>query len=235
MVLIHGVGSSAGAWDKVVPFLERGFRLWLYEIPGHGDAAPISNLTIDSATLDLTNYLEENDVTKPILVGHGLGGMIAMNFAYRYASDVRKLVIIDAAPVQLASRETKTRIAEQLMDNYDAFFSEYFLGLSALHEVTEIIVDQAMRTDQVSATQLLMSSFDFDLTADLGYQDTPILVIASATMIPNPEIAVAHLDGMGYANASTLNYKVMSDAGHFVMLEQPLPVVGAIVGFSITE
>lgn len=235
MVLIHGVGSSAGAWEKLVPFLERGFRLWLYEIPGHGDNAPISNLTIESATMDLTNYLEENDVTRPIMVGHGLGGMIAMNYAYRYASDVRKLVIIDAAPVQLASRETKTRIAEQLMNNYDKFIADYFLGLSAQHEVTKVIVDQAMRTDPVSVTQLLMSSFDFDLTAELGFQDTPILVIASATMIPNPEIAVDQLDAMGYVKASTLNYKAMTDAGHFVMLEQPLPVAGAIIGFSITE
>jgi len=235
MVLIHTVGSSAGAWDKIVPFLERGFRLWLYELPGHGDNAPISNLTIESATLDLTNYLEENDVTRPVMVGHGLGGMIAINYTYRYASDVRKLVIIDATPMQLASRETKSRIAEQLMNNYDTFIADYFLGLSTQHEVTTVIVDQAMRADPVSVTQLLMSSFDFDLTADLGFQDTPILVIASATMIPNPEIAVEQLDMMGYANASTLNYKAMTDAGHFVMLEQPLPVAGAIIGFSITE
>lgn len=232
LVLIHGVGSSAACWDRVVPFLDKGFELWIYEIPGHGHKPPIRNLSIDTATQDLALWLQEHDVTEPVVVGHGLGGMIAMNYAFRYADDVSKLIIIDAAPKQLADREQKAEIAQRLAHDYDNFVAGYFLNLSPDPEITDLIVDQALRTDQISFTQLLISSFDFDLTEDLYYQTIPILVIGTATMLPQPDLAMDYLDAMGYSNAQTISYKTMPHSGHFVMLEQPIATAGVIIGWA---
>ncbi len=235
MVLIHGAGSSPQCWDRVVPFMTHGFELWLYEIPGHGQKPPLRNLSIESATQDLALWLQENGVTEPIVVGHGIGGMIAMNYAFRHAHDVQKLIIIDAAPRQLADRDQKAETARRLAEDYDAFVAGYFLNLSPDEEVTGLIVDQALRTEQISLTQLLVSSFDFDVTEDLYYQTVPIMVIGTATMLPEPDHAMDYLDAMGYANAQTISYKTMPHNGHFVMLEAPQATAGVIIGWSLLK
>ena len=235
MVLIHGLGSSAEVWNEVVPFLHHGFSIWTYEIPGHGHTKPMRDLTMDSVTQDLAHWLQERQVTEPIVVGHGFGGMIAMNYAFRYADDVRKLVIIDAAPKQLVDQEQKTDIIHRLADDYDAFVAEHFLTISPDPEVVRIVVDQALRTEQISFTQLMISSFDFDITEDLFYQTIPIMVIGSASMLPEPDKAMEYLDAMGYANAQTISYKTMPENGHFVMLEDPIATAGVIIGWSLVQ
>jgi len=235
MVLIHGLGSSAEAWHKLTPFLAAGFNLSTYELPGHGHTPVIPNLSIESASRDLARFIEDNALEEPILVGHGIGGMIAMNYAFRFANDVRRLIIIDAAPMQLASTEQKGHVAQRLMDDYDQFVAESFLGLSPMEKVTDLIVDQALRTDRVSFTQLLMSSFDFDLRDELAYQTVPILVIGSATMFPSFDHPLDYLDSIGYANAQTIAYKLMPETGHFVMLEQPILVANTIIAYSVSD
>ena len=65
MVMIHGIGSNAEVWSDLLPTLERGFQVWLYELPGHGRTKPQPNLTIDSATDDLGRFLEAADPPVP--------------------------------------------------------------------------------------------------------------------------------------------------------------------------
>lgn len=235
MVLIHGLGSCAEVWHKLSPYLASGFDLFTYEIPGHGHTPTVPNLTIETASGDLARFIDDNAIEEPILVGHGIGAMIAMNYAFRFTQDVRRLIIIDAAPVQLADKAQKVAVAGQLLEDYDRFIADYFLHLSPIEEVTDKVVDQALRTDRVSLTQLLMSSFDFDLREELGYQIMPILVIGSATMFPHDEEPMVFLDSIGYANAQTIAYKPMPATGHFVMLEKPIQVAGAIISYSFED
>lgn len=235
MVLIHGLGSSAEVWHKLSPFLESGFDLFVYEIPGHGSTPTVPNLSIETASDDLARFIDDNAIEAPILVGHGIGGMIAMNYAFRFTQDVRRLVIIDAAPVQLADKAQKIEVAGKLLEDYDRFIAGHFLNLSPVEDVTDMVLDQALRTDRVSLTQLLMSSFDFDLREELAYQVMPILVIGSATMFPHDEDPLVFLDSIGYANAQTIAYKPMPDTGHFVMLEKPVQVAGALISYCFED
>jgi len=235
MVLIHGLGSSAEVWRRLTPYLEQGFELHVYELPGHGRTPTIKNLTLETASHDLAAYIENNRLVAPILVGHGIGGMIAMHYAFALDGDVQRLVVIDAAPLQLATPDQKKQVADGLLNDYDRFVAATFLPLSENEETAQLIVDQALRTDQVSLTQLLMSSFDFDLRETLRDRDVPILVVGSAAFFPHDHSPMEFLDTVGYENALTLSYKPMPQTGHFVMLEQPILVANAVIGYSLED
>ncbi len=235
MVLIHGLGSSAEVWRRLTPYLEQGFELHVYELPGHGRTPPVKNLTLEAASRDLAAYIENNRLVAPILVGHGVGGMIAMHYAFALDGDVQRLVVIDAAPLQLANPDQKTQVADGLLNDYDRFVAATFLPLSENEETAQLIVDQALRTDQVSLTQLLMSSFDFDLRETLRDRDVPVLVVGSAAFFPHDQSPMEFLDTVGYENALTLSYKPMPQTGHFVMLEQPVLVANAVIGYSLED
>lgn len=233
IVFIHTIGSDASVWDSVTQPFQESFTTWVWEMPGHGKTDAVGNLTIDSAVELFGEFLEENNIDYPVIVGHGMGGLIAMQHAFASPAKVNRLVLIDAAPKQMAQKEQKVAIAKQLTTNYDRFVASYFLNMSPHDDVTDRIVDQALRTDQMSFTQLLLSSFDFDITAELPRQAIPILLIGSNLLFPDQDKALEQLHMIGFGAARTISFKTMPGTGHFVMLEQPNYLASVILAFSI--
>lgn len=221
MVLIHGLGSDAEVWTPMVALLSRAYRVRLYELPGHGRTQPAPHLTIASAAADLERFLKERDIVQPVLVGHAMGGLIAMRYAFDHPAAIKRLVLIDAAPKQLATPEQKAQTTDRLLTDYDRFVAETYARMSPDPEITRRIVDRALKTDRPSFTSLLMSSFAFDLTEELPRQAVPILLIGSALLLPSDQNVPAQLDALGYTNARTISFKRVDRTGHFVMLEQP--------------
>ncbi|MDO9172693.1 MAG: alpha/beta hydrolase [bacterium] len=235
IVLIHGLGSDASIWEGVTPRLQLGFRVWSYEMPGHGRTPPIKDATIATVADHLGRFLAEEGIHTPVLVGHGFGGLVAMTYAFDHPQQVRRLVLIDAVPRQSAPREMKVQVADQLANNYDAYLANYFGQLSQEKVIADRIVDQALRTEQITFTQLLLDSFDFDLSDELNGHDIPILVIGSGSLLPDPNLAQQFLDGYGFAGARTIAFKTMPGVGHFVMLEEPDYTASVIAAYALQK
>ncbi len=231
IVLIHALGSSAAEWDEVVPILSRGYHVWAYELPGHGTTPPIHNLTISSACEDLGRYLKRHDIVRPVLVGHAMGGLIAMQYAFQHPADVKKLILIDAAPKQLATDQQKEVVTDALLHDYDRFVAGMHLNMTPSPQINRRLVDQALKTDRASFSSLLMSSFRFDLTREMAKQAVPILVIGSQMFFPaaSPDSTRAAMDRMGFGAARTISFKRLEQTGHYPMLEQP-DFLASIIG-----
>ncbi len=234
LVLIHGLGSSATVWDRIEPFLQGSFRVHRFELSGHGNTPTVPQATIADEVERLDEFLNDGDIILPILVGHGMGGMIALTYALDHPADVKRLVLMDTAPRQLVSQEMKAKITQEMLDDYDRFVASRYLAMSPDKEVTDEIVDQALRTDSASFISLLMSSFDYDETPRLRGLSVPTLVIGSDMMFPTAERSRAVLDAIGFASAPSLSFKRMARTGHFMMLEQPVYLASVIVAYGLT-
>jgi pimeloyl-ACP methyl ester carboxylesterase len=235
LVLIHGLGASAAVWDQVTPILQGAFRVWLFELPGHGRTQPVSQPTIETVAELLRGFMVENQIEYPTVVGHAMGGLIAMRYTFDHPDQVDRLVVIDAAPKQLASQEQKLAVANELVNDYDRFVASQYLDQSSRPELSESILDQALRTDSATFISLLMSSFDFDLTEELPRQAVPILVVGSHALFPDPDHARERLDQIGFGKARTVSFKHMSGVGHYVMLERPIHLASVILAFAASE
>jgi len=235
LVFIHSLGSSAKVWEVMVPYFQGTYDVWTYELPGHGTTEPKPGLTIETAAEDLQHYLQTNDIDYPILIGHGMGGLIAMEYAFNHPAEVRFLVVLDATPRQLATAEQKVYVTEQLQGDYDRFVAAHYLQMSPSEEITNDLIDQALRTDSANFISLLMSSFDFDLTEELPRQTIPILVVGSALFFPDPETVEIRLAEIGFSTARTISFKRMANTGHYMMLEQPVYLASVLLAFIISQ
>lgn len=231
VVLIHGLGASAEIWDEFLPFVANAFQVHVYELHGHGKTRPLDEPSILAETAALATWIEEQGIVFPSLVGHGLGGMIALQYAFDHPADIDRLVVIDAGPRQLASAEQKEEVARSLLEDYDRFVASRYIDISQDQAICEKAVDWALRTDAPTFTSLLMSSFDWDLTADLPRQSVPMLVIGSAAYLPEDGYERGYLESYGYASARALSFKRVADAGHYVMLERPAFLASVISVF----
>jgi pimeloyl-ACP methyl ester carboxylesterase len=95
IVLVHGLPGTANDFDKVVALLPGRHTIAL-DRPGFGFSDGGYHSMDRQLTL-LKGLLDARGITRPVVVGHSYGGTIALEFADRYPSDVRGLVLVDAA------------------------------------------------------------------------------------------------------------------------------------------
>jgi pimeloyl-ACP methyl ester carboxylesterase len=234
IVLIHGLGGAAAEWDGLAPYLMGTFKVGSFELAGHGRTQPVLNPSVVSEAERLGEYLRTSGMTYPTLVGHGLGGMVALQYALDHPGEIHRLILIDTAPRQLADAGQKQDVGRRLVEDYDGFVSQRYALMSPDDEISQHILDMALRTHAPTFVSLLMSSFDFDLTARLRTLSVPLLVIGSELMFPDPEQTQAMLSTYGFDQARSLSFKRFGKTGHYVMLEQPVMLASVLMAFGVT-
>lgn len=99
IVLIHGYTGSINWWQEVIPLLSRHHRVIAFDLLGHGGSAkPSSGYTVAGQADLIAQALNELGVEGAVLVGHSLGGTIAVAVTERASELVDRLVIIGMAP-----------------------------------------------------------------------------------------------------------------------------------------
>jgi pimeloyl-ACP methyl ester carboxylesterase len=208
--------------------------VWTFEMTGHGRTQPILDPTIEKEAVRLGEFLKEQGIVYPTLVGHAMGGMIALKYTIDHPADVSRLIILDAAPMQLADLEQKAAVGKELATDYDRYVYSRFVNMTPNKEVTDRIVDTALRTDSATFISMLMSSFDFDVSDQLYSLPVPMLVVGSELMFPGKDNSRHQLEHYGYGKARSLSFKRMGGTGHFMMLERPGYLASVLVTFGMT-
>ncbi len=97
VLLIHGIGGDWRTWEPVLDGLARHHRVIAVDLPGHGESAgsagDYSLGAHASALRDLTSAL---DIDRATVIGHSLGGGIAMQFSYQYPERCERLVLVSS-------------------------------------------------------------------------------------------------------------------------------------------
>jgi pimeloyl-ACP methyl ester carboxylesterase len=84
LVLIHGLGSSRRAWDLIVNDLAADFRVWVIDLPGHGDSDPLADrerVTPGDMAGAVGSFLDRQGVARPHVAGNSLGGWTSLELA----------------------------------------------------------------------------------------------------------------------------------------------------------
>ncbi|MDF3076564.1 MAG: alpha/beta hydrolase fold protein [Sphingobacteriaceae bacterium] len=94
IVLLHGLNSSRDQWYYQRQHFVRKYRLVIIDLPGHGNSPKPVDLTIATVAYDVKDVLEHLHITNPILYGHSMGGMIAMEYCSRQLQPAAKGLIL---------------------------------------------------------------------------------------------------------------------------------------------
>lgn len=104
LVLLHGLFGSANNLGQLARAFKSEYRVLSVDLPDHGRSAWLAEASVETYADVIANWLTKNGVTQTMLVGHSLGGKVAMQLALDYPSLVEKLVVLDIAPVSYSSR-----------------------------------------------------------------------------------------------------------------------------------
>jgi len=95
ILLLHGIAGSSQTWLPVVRPLARRYRVVAPDLLGHGSSTkPRTDYSLGAFSVLLRDFLDELGITRVTLVGHSLGGGIAMQFIYQHPDYGQRLILI---------------------------------------------------------------------------------------------------------------------------------------------
>lgn len=96
LVLLHGVAAHSGWWDHVGPQLAERRRVVAVDLAGHGDSDRRADYTIDTWAHDVLSLLDALQLSRAHLVGHSLGGIVAMRAAQLAGERLAGIVVLES-------------------------------------------------------------------------------------------------------------------------------------------
>jgi pimeloyl-ACP methyl ester carboxylesterase len=95
LLFVHGITNSSASWEPVLPLLTPHYRVIAPDLLGHGDSAkPRGDYSLGAAASLLRDLMLALGHDRATIVGHSLGGGIAMQFAYQFPERVERLVLV---------------------------------------------------------------------------------------------------------------------------------------------
>jgi len=101
LLLVHGLGQNGMRdWISIMPVLEEQYRVLLIDLPGFGNSPPPKAKLSPTRYADLLHYVKPFFSSEPItVVGHSMGGAVALRYANRYPEDVSQIAVLDVAGI----------------------------------------------------------------------------------------------------------------------------------------
>ncbi|MBM4335650.1 MAG: alpha/beta hydrolase [Deltaproteobacteria bacterium] len=259
LLFLHGFSNDAHVWDWVAPVLAPHYRVVALDQRGHGDSDrdPEGRWDHETMARDANAAIESLGASRAVIVGHSLGGRVAMRFAGLFPEKLAGLVIVDSAPDLDARGTTRISLDVKQQDWSFASVADYERVLQRQYAATrpeilaklavhwtrprgdgrfELKLDPAFTKARanVSAEELAAWSEQEakHLWAALAKLPCPALVVrGAASDVMSAEVADKMVDDV-IPNAVL---ETIARAGHSVMLDNPEAFEKALTGFVLGD
>jgi len=240
VILIPGLASSAHIWDGTVAHLAATRRVHVVQVAGFAGTAPGGN--VEGSMLEplvgaLHDYIAANHLEGAPVIGHSLGGLVAMKLAIGHPADAGRLMIVDALPyagmmfgahatpalIEPQVRAMRDRLIAGTQEDYAAAEPQQMARLiKSKGEAAQAAVAAAVASDRRVVAQALYDDMTADVRADLPKIAVPVTVLYpwDATSGAPQEMFDALYTG---AFTALPHGKVERVDGsyHFIMVDQP--------------
>lgn len=98
MVILHGLLGSSRNWQMAAKELAGSFRVFCLDLRNHGDSPWAEPHSYEAMVADVLGWMDANLEESPVLLGHSMGGKVAMKLACENPERVKKLVVVDISP-----------------------------------------------------------------------------------------------------------------------------------------
>lgn len=111
LIILHGLFGCSNNWHALAKILSKNFQVYTVDLRNHGRSFHHQLHTYEAMVADLHNFVRARSLPACYLLGHSMGGKVAMHFALCCPQHVRKLLIVDMAPKAYDFREQQAVVA----------------------------------------------------------------------------------------------------------------------------
>ena len=234
VVLVHGGAAHGGWWDHIAPLVAEGRRVVVPDLTGHGSSGSRPEYDFRTWADEILAVGEAEGSLPPYVVGHSMGGVAAVTAAYRHADRIAGAVVIDP-PDWLVTGGLPPRRAELPPRRFHPtreLAAERFRARPD-DEARLPFVERHVAQRSVHQTEAGWTwRFDHHVTLHGSFPDElwdgthcPLVLVLAERSLLTPDQAQQLMDRLDAAEVLTIR-----DAGHHVMLDQPLALLACLQG-----
>ncbi|MBA9077706.1 alpha/beta fold hydrolase [Rufibacter quisquiliarum] len=229
LLILHGLFGYSDNWQTLGKYYAEHFKVYLIDQRNHGRSPHTPDFSYQHMSDDLREFIDQHQIQDAAILGHSMGGKVAMNFALQHPDKLSKLLVADIAPkaypphhddilegfhsIDLESLESRQDADDQLAQKVPDFGTRQFL-LKNLYR-TE---------DNKFAWRLNLESIEANLDSILGNieSDTPftkptLFLRGGNSRYIKPEQDTEQIKRL-FPNAEI---QTIENAGHWLHAEQP--------------
>jgi len=162
--MLHGFPFHSGIWTGFAENLSNNFKVYTPDLPGCGKSSHLKpGFTLEMAAQELISWIEKNKIEKSVLIGHSLGGYVALALAEKKPELLSGLVLFHstAAPDNEEKKQSRNKVIEFIDKNgVEAFTSNFIAQLfyDQNHPAIELVRSIAIqaKADTVKGYTLAM-------------------------------------------------------------------------------
>lgn len=180
VLFLHGLGGSADRWTKVIPYLAGKYRVIIPDIIGFGYSdKPHVEYTVDFFINFIKKFLTLLNVSDVNLIGSSFGGLLALEYAIKYETEIKKLVLVSpAGMMRYVSTTLKHYISAALYPTYENVLRAY----QEMIYNSNIVSEESIQ-DFINRMNLPNSKYAFMSTL-MSFNDLPKLTDRLKINIP---------------------------------------------------
>lgn len=229
LLILHGFLGMADNWKTLgKQWSNTGYQVHLIDQRNHGRSMHSQQFDYITLAQDINNYCQQHQLTDIYLIGHSMGGKVAMRVAADYPKLVRKLIIVDIAPknypphhsdifkglsaINLQKLESRKQADQQLSQYIPDYGTRQFL-LKNLYRNNNKQYNWRFNLTRLSECQDLIGSHD-PIQNPITIPTLFVKGSKSGYILDQDRVIIDH----AFAKASIIS---IPDAGHWLHAEQP--------------
>jgi len=227
IIFIPGFSCSGDVWDQTVADYKDSYTCYVLTMAGFAGTAPQPNPTFTGWENSIADYIKANNIDKPIIIGHSMGGGLAMALAADFPDLIGKIVVVDALPC-LAAIMDPTFKAKEVNDcsemvkaitsaTDDEFYEMQKKNIPMLLSDTsksELVISWSVKSDRTTFAEMFCDFSNTDLRDKIANIKCPALILLESGFI-NFKSGIEEQ----YKNLKTADLQYADKGLHFIMFD----------------
>ncbi len=239
IILIPGLMSNGTVWDEISQQLSKSSQVHVISIAGFAGTPAIKNQSLASVKADLINYIEKHQLNKPVIIGHSLGGFMALWLASSHPETIGNVISVDGLPFigPIFTRSNSSTVeslasqADMIQGMYHKMSQQqlaaqtkqgiYIQATSAENQAR--IIQMAAQSDPVTVGTAIHELLSTDIRKDMAMINSKSLLIGASGAFTTKEQhqSVKSLYHEQISNAANVELIMNTNDRHFIMLDNP--------------
>lgn len=124
LIILHGIFGLSDNWITHGKRLAEKYAVYLPDLRNHGQSPHSPTFNYHAMADDLLQFIEDHNLTNPVIIGHSMGGKVTMQFALEHPEIPSRLILVDISPVKYPDRDAHFDIISAMMSiNFEAIHS----------------------------------------------------------------------------------------------------------------
>lgn len=239
LVFIPGFASSGDVWNETTAQFEKDFTCYTLTMAGFAGTKPENNPSFKDWEKGIANYIKDNKIEKPIIIGHSMGGGFALALAADYPELIGKIVIVDTLPCLAAisnpdfiSKEnndcssTVNKFAAMPDDQFRQMQTQSIPRLLADTSMQNTVIEWSMKSDRKTFAKMYCDFSNTDLREKIKNIQCPSLILLESYFVfMKPAIEAQ------YKNLKNANLQYSTKGLHFIMYDDKEWYLGQLTKF----